>query len=236
MWIRRLLIFFARAALVVALLYGALELVIELIYSPNPQSADFPEPANAAEARHQDIAYFRHYLDLDRSYTAETRAVANGILTDLEANLDNLSDAGFQLAIARAVAAADNGHSNIWLAKFSRAHGRIPLRFYWFSDGLYVVRAQPELSDLVGARLLAVNGVDVETAATLLQEFYCPRRAAQPGQSGYRKPDSHVLPTTMTQNIEHPQNLKYSRRPSRQIIELAYTPDISTFSSGNPLL
>ncbi len=191
MWIRRLFIFFARAALVVALLYGALELAIELIFSPNPPSADFSEPANAAEAHHQDIAYFRHYLDLDRSYTAETRAIANGILADLEANLDNLSDAGFQLAIARAVAAADNGHSNIWLAKFSRAHGRIPLRFYWFSDGLYVVRAQPELSDLVGARLLAVNGVDVETAATLLRVFVGGTREAF---RAYRGPGLFELP------------------------------------------
>jgi len=58
-----------------------------------------------------------------------------------------------------------DGHSWVSLDAdtelFSRA---VPLRFWKFSDGLYVRAAAPELEELVGARVLGVDGVPVEEA------------------------------------------------------------------------
>jgi hypothetical protein len=152
-------------------LYGGAEYYIERTWYPGAPNANYPEPADTLEARRQDLDYFHHYLELDNSYTPRTRESAETILTAIEEDLNELSDAGFQLEIARAVAAADNGHSNIWLGRFSRTHGRIPLRLYWFSDGLYVVRAHPDYADLLGGKLVEVNGHSVAHAAQAFRSF-----------------------------------------------------------------
>ena len=142
-WIKRSVLTVLAVAVIGLTLYGLAELGMSLHYYPDPPRADYPAPADAVEARRQDIDYFRHYLELDRSYTDATRARAEAILAGMEPRLGDMTDAGFQLEIARAVAAADNGHSNIWMGRFSRAHGRLPVRFYWFADGIHVVRARP---------------------------------------------------------------------------------------------
>ena len=154
-----------------ALVYILLELFIDCYNYPGGPRVNYPTPANALEAREQDLAYFRHYLALDRSYSVESRRAALRLLQVLQPNLASLSDAAFQLGIARAVAAADNGHSNVWFGRFSRQHGRLPLRFYWFSDGPVVVRAREDLGELLGARLLAIGDTPLDQASAALQQF-----------------------------------------------------------------
>ncbi len=46
-----------------------------------------------------------------------------------------------------------------------------PLRFWWFSDGLYVRSASPEFVNLVGKRVLWVGGSKVEEAVERLRAF-----------------------------------------------------------------
>lgn len=169
--LKRLLLVVVILLLAGATMYGLTEFAVSRYYYPHPPEADFPPPRDVLEARQQDIAYFRHYLDLDRSYTGETRAAAEEVLKAMAPRLADMTDAGFQLAIARAVALADNGHSNIWLGRFSRAHGRLPLRLYWFSDGIHVVRARSDQADLLGAELLAIGGIPVAEAARRLRAY-----------------------------------------------------------------
>jgi hypothetical protein len=163
-----------RAASVLLLLVGIAVLVrlaIDRHYYPDAPEFDAAPPADLLDARRQDLEYFRHYLELDRSYTDATRREAEAIVAEVASRVAGYSNAGFQLAIARAVAAADNGHSNVWLGRFSREHGRLPLRLYWFSDGVFVVRTRPDLEALLGAELLAVGGVPLEQAAEALGAF-----------------------------------------------------------------
>ena len=117
---KRLLVWIAGAATLLGLLVGAVWLTVDIVYYPGAPAVDFPPPRDPAEARSQDIAYFRLFLDLDRSYTAETRRQATALLDELEERLEHetLTDGQFQLAIARAVAIADNGHTNIWMGAF----------------------------------------------------------------------------------------------------------------------
>lgn len=168
---RKLAIATTGLVLFAGLLYGLAELAMQLHYYPGPPTVEYPTPADRREARVQDLDYFRRFLTLDRSYTGVTRAVASELIAELESRLDSVSDAGFQLAIAQAVAVADNGHTNVWLGRFSRAHGRLPLRLYWFADGVHVLRVRADHADLLGAELLSVGGVPVVEAGVALKTF-----------------------------------------------------------------
>lgn len=170
-WLKRCLYTLLGTALLGGVAFGVMELIASRVYHPPLPEADYPPPADLAEARRQDLDYFRHYLELERSYTDATRRRAEAIVEELAADPAALSEAEFQLGIARAVAVADNGHSNIWMGRFSRTHGRLPLRFYWFADGLYVVRAHPDYASLLGARVVAVGGQPLAEAAARLRPF-----------------------------------------------------------------
>ena len=174
--------------------YGTYELLMHLRFNPSPPAADFSSPSSTTEARQQDVQYFRHFLELDRSYTPESRDAAETILKDLSGKLDELSDAQFQLGITRAVAAADNGHTNTWLGRFSREHGRLPLRFHWFDDGLHVVAAQEPYTPLLGARVFSVGGVDIDTAMHRLKVFV---GGPWSGYRAYRGPVLLELPSAL---------------------------------------
>jgi hypothetical protein len=69
----------------------------------------------------------------------------------------------FVLRVAEIAALADNGHTSIGENAFKKNTPRLPLRTYQFSDGLYVVWAAPELSDLLGARIDAIDGHSIES-------------------------------------------------------------------------
>jgi hypothetical protein len=180
--------------LVPLIAYGVYELAMHLRFSPTPPAADFTAPASRTEARQQDLIYFENFLELDRSYTPQTRAVARGMLDELAEQLEFLSDAQFQLGITRAVAAADNGHTNIWIGRFSRQHGRLPIRFHWFDDGLYVVAAQAPYTHLLGQRLERVGGTDIQAATQRLKVFV---GGPWSGYRAYRGPVILELPSAL---------------------------------------
>lgn len=157
--------------LVPAVAVGGFYLAMDLRFYPSPPEPDFPTPGSVVEERLQDLEYFAHFLTLDKSYTESTRAEARQIVASLRNQLDGLSDAGFQLGITRAVAAADNGHTNVWVGRFSRQHGRLPLRFHWFDDGFHVIAAQPPHVSLLGRKLTDVGGVPISEAMPRLKQF-----------------------------------------------------------------
>lgn len=119
-------------------------------------SADAATP----EARRADIAFFReHFLAVDRTYSEAARAEAETRLAALEAQAGAVSQAYFELELARIVALADNGHTAYFPGPRSRRFNRITdVRFAPFGEDFYVLRASPASADLLGARLVAIDG------------------------------------------------------------------------------
>ncbi|MFO0980990.1 MAG: tetratricopeptide repeat protein [Planctomycetota bacterium] len=68
------------------------------------------------------------------------------------------SDAQIILALMRLMVFLDDGHSAVWTTGanpfFAAA---LPLRFFWFEEGLFVTAADPSLEDLLGAQVLAFD-------------------------------------------------------------------------------
>lgn len=159
-------------AAVLAVLLAATAFAFFRTFYPDPPKADFPPPADLAEAQHQDLAYFRHYFDLDRSYAPDARARAEGLLAQYEAQAAPFTAPGFDLAVARMVALADNGHSRVHPGPLSRRNNHLPCHFYRFADGYYVLRARPACADLLGARVAALDGRPVDEVAGRMYEYF----------------------------------------------------------------
>lgn len=136
-------------------------LIVGLPTSANPQGVE--------EGRRNDLVVFRReFFARDSSYSADNRAEAERRLRALESKPGNLTAAQFELELARLVALADNGHTNSPASLRSRRYARVPIRLVPFGDQFYVLRADTAHADLLGARLVAIDGKsmkDVRTAA-----------------------------------------------------------------------
>ena len=117
----------------------------------------FGSPTYAQDFR-QDLAVFRTaFLERDRAFSPEARAEAERRLIGLEAEPPATLDA-FEQALAKIVALADNGHSNLVPGPGSSRNLRIGLRLAPFGEDFHVVRAKVADRDLLGARLVAIDG------------------------------------------------------------------------------
>ncbi len=113
------------------------------------------------EARRADIAVFReHFIGQDRALAFAGRTdEAERRLAALDAQAGDVSQAYFELELSRIVALADNGHSGYFAGPRSRRFNRImDVRFDPFGEDFYVLRATPANADLLGARLVAIDG------------------------------------------------------------------------------
>lgn len=124
-------------------------------------------PANEAQARRADIENFRaRFLARDAAYSASARAEAERRLDVLKQSAGDISSAHFELELSRIVALADNGHTAAFPMLRAERFNRIPVRLAAFGEDFYVVRAAPEHADLLGARLVAIDGRPVGEART----------------------------------------------------------------------
>lgn len=107
-----------------------------------------------------DIAQFRtQFLDKDRAYSPAARKEAESRLAELEKNAPTLTPVRFDLAIAQIAALADNGHTLAFAAQRSRRYERADVRLVPFGEDFHVLRVKAENEDLLGARLVAIDGV-----------------------------------------------------------------------------
>ena len=121
--------------------------------------ADADPTASRSAARKADLAQFKaEFLAVERSYAPRARGDAEARLTALAARESAMSDAQFELALARIVALADNGHTVAFPGPRSRRYNRVEIRLVPFGDGFYVLRATAPNADLLGLQLVAIDG------------------------------------------------------------------------------
>jgi tetratricopeptide (TPR) repeat protein len=79
--------------------------------------------------------------------------------SQLQRNIPHLSDAKIYVGLARLLASLKQGHTSMPFAASDRVpFSQLPVNFYAFPDGLYVVDAKKSARDLVGAKLISING------------------------------------------------------------------------------
>jgi hypothetical protein len=128
--------------------------------------------SSVADQRRVDLATFRReFFTVDNSYSTSARAEAERRLKALEAQAGTVSNAHFELELARIVALADNGHTNSPVQLRSRRYARVPVRLVAFGDQFHVLRADSANADLLGGRLTAIDGKPVEAVRAAVHTF-----------------------------------------------------------------
>lgn len=147
----------------------------------------------------EDIAAFRErFLAADRSFTATARAAAEERLSRLELASEPLSPSAFAVELCRIAALSDNGHTQCLPSGAGRDICRhvvaiagdrppwcqlqkpdsevadfaaVPIAFHPFGEEFHVIGVEAKHSDLLGARLVAVERRPVASIRGVLRSF-----------------------------------------------------------------
>jgi hypothetical protein len=155
--LRRILFAVLGIVAAVALVLGGVVWLFFARFYPAPPAADYPAPANALAVQRQDIDYFNRLLGMDRAFTPAARAEAGRKIATLAASGTVLDRPHLRIALMRIAALADNGHSKLGYDPAATPM-ELPVRAAIFSDGLYVMRAKDAAADLLGGRIVAIDG------------------------------------------------------------------------------
>jgi hypothetical protein len=129
------------------------------------QPAAVLDPAQRA----QDIAAFRKgFFDLDRAYAPAARAQAQQRLAALEAAKGPMDAARLTVALCQVAALADNGHSTCYYPR----PPVVTLGFTALEGGYAVTAAPPGQAELLGARLVAIDGKGMEAIRPALRSLF----------------------------------------------------------------
>ena len=200
--------FLKRCAILLAacvVLAGILALAFYLRFTPRIPAPNFPAARNTAEANQQDLQYLRDTFPItDQSLTPAMRPRFYAEIDALKSQVANLSRGELAVGVARVVALSDNGHTGLSTSRLRH----IPLRFFWFEEGLFVLQTNAENSDLLGFR---VDKIGSRTPA----EIYSQTRPLIPGREEHKKARSihfldsfdaleglHVVPSSDAVSVE----------------------------------
>lgn len=155
----------AALAIVIATLFAyaapsIFQLALQERFEPVPDPARYPRASNQLEAERQDLDYLKQLTHLDRSFSRAAKRRFEDERTALLERSQPLSKPQFQLAVDHLVALAQNGHTSTLASQQAGTFSRARVRFAWFSDGLYIVRAKSKNECLLGGRVLTIDGRD----------------------------------------------------------------------------
>jgi tetratricopeptide (TPR) repeat protein len=80
-------------------------------------------------------------------------------LRELREAIRKLTDAQAVLAVVKLMTFLGDGHSTVLPNRQTPAYRTaVPIQFYWFAEGLFVISADPKYKDLLGAEVLQLDG------------------------------------------------------------------------------
>ncbi|MFK7828310.1 MAG: hypothetical protein AB8B57_00900 [Congregibacter sp.] len=141
------------------------------VFNPIVSAPKYEAPSSEVEARQQDVDYLSTLLQYDRAFSEAGKEAFTEKLAVINSDLANMSAAQFYLAIAEAVALADNGHSNISNRPQYTEFNTIGARLHAFSDGVYIVSAAPDKRQTLGRRVVAVEDTAIEVLRKQLRKY-----------------------------------------------------------------
>ncbi|MFO1402783.1 MAG: hypothetical protein U1F30_16480 [Steroidobacteraceae bacterium] len=114
----------------------------------------------AAGPRADDLRFVRQeYVLRSPAFTPAARRAVLRFIDASAAAADAMTPEQYLACALRIAAFADNGHDGLGVGDASwYPEARLPLRMIWFADGWIVARADAARAELLGARVLAIEG------------------------------------------------------------------------------
>ncbi len=153
---RRAVIVTGVAVIAIGAMLGGAAAAFQWRFDPQPHEIAMPAPKDRAEGMRQDLAALGQLVDLDRSFSHDARLQFEVERQRLMEAAETLTPQAFEMQVSRLVAIAGNGHTTV--GRKLRRINRVPMRMMWFDEGLYVVRTSEAHGDLLGARVVSING------------------------------------------------------------------------------
>jgi hypothetical protein len=133
----------------------------------------FPKAATRLEAWDQDLQTLEtRFLNADTTFSPAERGLFLEATAAIRADLPQLTDGQIVARMAAAIALSNNAHTRLYLIRNRTRLKRLPVRLWWFSDGLYVVRATREQRALLGCRVDMIDGVTARHARDLVAPLF----------------------------------------------------------------
>jgi hypothetical protein len=146
------------------------------------------------EAWRQDLdVVLTRFLPYDRSFSDAARAELRQRIQRLRDSVARRSDAEMMVELARAVALSGNAHTRLYLVRNRTEVRRLPIRVWWFRDGLYVVRATAEHKELLGCRVEAIGGMKADAVAEKVRGIKSGNASWQRYMSSYMLTSAEIL-------------------------------------------
>ncbi|MFL5508670.1 MAG: S41 family peptidase [Gemmatimonadaceae bacterium] len=145
----------------------SLAAAVALLLAPTLSAQTDPLDATAVRQWREDLAFLRQEMPARHAnlFHAMTRAQFDSALTSIDSRLPRLGRHQVIVELQKLTALIGDGHSNVapWRDSVIAFH-TLPIALYWFTEGIIVRSADSAHADLVGARVVAINGMSVDTA------------------------------------------------------------------------
>jgi hypothetical protein len=158
------------AVLLFVAIAGGLVYAMMRHFYPSPPQASYGKPADPLEAQLQDLDYFAKLIAMDRSYSTEARAQAQRRIEDLADLKTVVARPNFRVALMEIAALADNGHTRVD-SDSGADPMELPVRVAAFSDGIYVLHATKDYADLLGGKIVSIDGHPIDEVMARLEQL-----------------------------------------------------------------
>lgn len=121
-----------------------------------------------------DLKFLQHTVHNDYSFLFKKISAADfdKEVDELYKAIPSMKDHEIVAGIGRIVASFGYGHTGIdWMGSPVKGH-IVPVSLYLFNDGLYIEGADKKYSDLLGAKVVAVEGMPIEKAMKVLKPLF----------------------------------------------------------------
>lgn len=120
----------------------------------------------------EDLAFLRKEAPARHAnlFHEMSRAQFDSALNSIDARLPTLARYQVIVELQKLAALIGDGHSNVgpWRDSLIAFH-TLPVALYWFSDGIIVRSADSAHANLLGARVVAINGLPVDSVVARIK-------------------------------------------------------------------
>jgi hypothetical protein len=147
---------------------------------PAATAALAQSPAPTAQQWRDDLAFLARTLPErhPRPFGTITRERWLAAVAALDGSIPSIPPHAIAVGFARVVALIGDAHTVAYAASVPPGFHSLPIRLYWFADGLHVIAATRSREALLGLRLTRVGATPVDSAVRVVARTFVGENAA----------------------------------------------------------